>query len=134
MTKPALLLLQSLLVRIASARRTQHDLQALQHSVTKACRLSSSTAWDRRAAAHADFHRLVAEATGAPEFALLARLVSGSMQLLIEAAGPSAEDLIVASRRRLLSHLEAGDADRAAQEMADHLTQLGCAPTGTACG
>jgi GntR family transcriptional repressor for pyruvate dehydrogenase complex len=130
MTKPALALLQSMLVRIASARRTQHDLQAMRYSVRKAGRLSPSTAWDRKAAAHAEFHHLLAEATGAPEFALLARLVSASMQHLIEAAGPSAEDFIVASRRRLLGHLEAGDAGRAAQEMADHLGWLGCASRG----
>ena len=39
-------------------------------------------------------------------------------------AGSSAEHLIVASRRRLLGHLEARDEDGAAREMEDHLTRL----------
>jgi GntR family transcriptional regulator, transcriptional repressor for pyruvate dehydrogenase complex len=131
MTKPALLLLQSVLTRIACARRTRRDLQLLRHSVRRACCLPPGTPWHRKAAAHAEFHRLLAEATGTPEFAVLAGLISGGMQDLIGRAGPAAEDLIIASRWRLLGHLEARDAQRAAREMEDHMTQLGAAGPGS---
>lgn len=43
-------------------------------------------------------------------------------------AGPSAEDLIIASRHRLLGLVEARDANAAAREMEDHMARL-CRPS-----
>ena len=43
---------------------------------------------------------------------------------MITLAGPAAEDLIIASRRRMLRHLACRDADGAAREMEDHMTRL----------
>jgi DNA-binding FadR family transcriptional regulator len=74
---------------------------------------------------HAEFYSLLADATGTSAYALLARCVGGSIRDMIVLAGPSAESLIIASRRRLLVYLRARDADGAAQEMADHLERLG---------
>jgi hypothetical protein len=59
-----------------------------------------------------------------PALTLLARFISGSMHDMIWAAGPAAEDMIIASRRRLLGRLEIRDADGAAREMEDCLTRL----------
>ena len=81
-------------------------------------------AWEDKAAAHAQFHCLLADATGTPGFALLARFVSSSLHDLIVQAGPSTEGLIITSHRRLLGHLEARDAEAAAREMGDHISRL----------
>ena len=85
---------------------------------------AADAAWDRKAAAHAEFHHLLAEATGAPGYALIARSIGGSLREMITLAGPAAEDLIIASRRRMLRHLACRDADGAAREMEDHMTRL----------
>lgn len=124
MPRSALMLVQSTFARVACAQRTPQDLHALRDSVDRACALSNDTAWDRKAAAHAEFHRLLAEATGSSGFALLAGFIGGSLQEMITRAGPAAEDLIIASRRRLLSHLESRDADCAAREMEDDMARL----------
>jgi GntR family transcriptional regulator, transcriptional repressor for pyruvate dehydrogenase complex len=124
MTKPPLVLVQSVVARIACAQRTWHDLRVLRDSVERACGLPFDIGWERKAAAHAEFYCLLADATGTPVYALLARCVSGSMRDMIVAAGPSAEGNIIASHRRLLGHLRARDADGAAWEMEDHLAQL----------
>jgi DNA-binding FadR family transcriptional regulator len=118
------MLRQATFTRVACARRTRDDLRALRASVDQACARPAGEPWERKAAAHAQFHCLLADVTGASEFALLARFTSDSLQDMIAAAWVSAEDLIIASRRRLLSHLEARDADAAAQEMKDHMATL----------
>ena len=125
MTRSALLLVQSTFARIACAQRTAHDLRILRDSVGRACTLPPGAPWDRKAAAHTEFHFLLADATGTAEFARLARFITGGLQDMIMQAGPSAEHLIIASRRRLLAHVDARDANAAAREMEDHLTRLG---------
>lgn len=124
MTKTALTLIQSALTRTACAQRTGHDLKVLRASVEHASALSRGVAWERKAAAHAEFHCLLADATGNPVFAILARFISDSLQEMIAVAGPGAEHRIIASRRRLLAWLEARDADAAAWEMEDCMARL----------
>jgi GntR family transcriptional regulator, transcriptional repressor for pyruvate dehydrogenase complex len=124
MTRSALMLVQSTFARVACEQRTPQDLQALLASVDQAGALPADAAWNRKAAAHAEFHRLLAEATGAWGYALLAASVGGSLEELITLAGPAAEELIIASRRRMLGHLASRDADGAAREMEDHMARL----------
>ena len=125
MTRSALTLIQIAFVRAACAHRTERDLRVLRGSVEYAGSLPPGEPWPARAAAHAEFHCLLADATGTPGFAVLARFIHRSVQDLITAAGPAAENMIVESRHRLLGRLAAADADRAAQEMAGHLARLG---------
>jgi GntR family transcriptional regulator, transcriptional repressor for pyruvate dehydrogenase complex len=124
MTRSALMLMQSTFARVACEQRTPQDLHALRASVDQACALLADAAWDRKAAAYAEFHHLLAEATGTSGYALLARSVGGSLEELIMLAGPAAEDLIIASRHRMLRHLASRDADGAAREMEDHMARL----------
>ena len=128
MTRSALMLMQSTFARVACEQRTPRDLYVLRASVDQACALPAEAAWDRKAAAHAEFHCLLADATGMSVVALLARYISGSLQDLITRAGPSAEHLIIDSRHRLLGHLETRDEDGAAREMEAHLTRLDSRP------
>jgi DNA-binding FadR family transcriptional regulator len=125
MAMPALTRVQSAVARVASAYRTGDDLRILRDSVERAAGLPPDAGWERKAVAHAEFYSLLADATGTSAYALLARCVTGSIRDMIVSAGPSAESLIVGSRRRLLVYLRARDADGAAQEMADHLERLG---------
>ena len=124
MTRSALMLMQSTFARVACEQRSPQALHALRASVDQARALPADAAWDRKAAAHAEFHHLLAEAAGAPEYALIARSIGGSLREMITLAGPAAEDLIIASRRHMLRHLACRDADGAAREMEDHMARL----------
>jgi FCD domain len=125
MTKAALMMIQSALARSACVKATGHDLKDLQASVERASALPPGVGWERKAATHAEFHCVLADATGNPVFAILARCISGSVHDMIVAAGPQAEDHILASYHRLLARLVARDADGAAREAEDCLTRLG---------
>jgi WhiB family redox-sensing transcriptional regulator len=122
-TTHAIMQIQAEFARTASQRRTEADLRMLRHSVSRASGLNG--AWEDRAAAHAEFHCLLADATGASAYALLARLISGGVREMIAWAGPSAGDLITAAHRRLTRHLETHDADGTAREMERYLALLG---------
>ena len=124
MPRSALMLMQSTFARVACEQSSPQALHALRASVDQARALPADAAWDRKAAAHAEFHHLLVEATGASGYALIARSIGGSLREMITLAGPAAEDLIIASRRRMLRHLACRDADGAAREMEDHMTRL----------
>jgi GntR family transcriptional repressor for pyruvate dehydrogenase complex len=115
MTDHAIMRLQAEFARTASHQRTEAHLRLLRENSDRASRLDR--AWTSRAAAHAEFHCLLADATGGSAYSLLARLISGSVRDMITRAGPGAGDLITAVHRRLTRHLEDRDADSAAREM-----------------
>jgi DNA-binding FadR family transcriptional regulator len=59
-----------------------------------------------------------------PILALLVRNVPGDLYDLMVTVGPAASGIIASSRRRLLTLIKAGDAERAAREMEQHLKGL----------
>ena len=122
MSDHAIMRLQAEFARTASYQRTEAHLRLLRECSDRASRLGG--AWEGRAAAHAEFHRLLADATGGSAYSLLARLISGSVRDMITRAGPDAGDLITAAHRRLTRRLEERDADGAAREMERFLALL----------
>lgn len=122
MTDHAIMRLQAEFVRTASHQRTEADLWLLRENCDRASRLNG--AWTSRAAAHAEYHRLLGDATGGSAYALLAQLISGSVRDMITWAGPDAENLITAAHRRLTRRVEERDADGAAREMERFLALL----------
>src|SRR5262252_2399543 len=99
---------QAMAARIACARMTMLHLIELHASVERACGLAARSQWDRKAAAHAEM------------FSPLAGMVDDPLL----AVGRAADGMIVSSRRRLLTHLRAGDGEGAALEMERHLRVL----------
>lgn len=126
MTDHAIMRLEAEFARAASRQRTEADLRMLRESADRARRLDG--AWEGRAAAHAEFHCLLADATGGA-YSLLARLTCDGMRDMITRAGPDADGLITAAHRRLTRLLEERDADGAAEEMERYLALLSqCKP------
>lgn len=110
--------------RMACERMPSAQLTALCESVDVACRLSADVGWDRKAAAHASFFNVLAEAAGDPVVAPV--LVSGGRLAydLMITVGRAANGITINSRRRFLDCLHAGDAQGAAAELEDHLRIL----------
>ena len=110
-------------IRIACEKMTAPALGMLRDSVECAASLPTKPGWERKAAAHAEIFRLLAEiagdrAAGNPGGA------AGFAGELMHAVGPAVNGMITSSRRRLLEHLLAGDAGAAEREMETHLRAL----------
>jgi len=114
---------QAMAARIACARMTMLHLTALHDSVERACGLAAGSQWDRKAAAHAEMFRLLADVVDDPLLAPLLTGGAGYMRELMLAVGRAADGMIVSSRR-LLAHLRVGDGEPAALEMERHLRVL----------
>jgi DNA-binding GntR family transcriptional regulator len=115
---------QAMAVRIACTRMTVPHLTEFHDSVERACGLTARFQWDRKAAAHAELFRLLAAVVDDPQLAPLLTGGAGYLRELMLAVGRAADGMIVSSRRRLLTHLRAGDGEGAALEMERHLRVL----------
>ena len=115
---------QTMAARIACARMTMLHLTELHESVERACRLTARSQWDRKAAAHAEIFRLLADVVDDPLLAPQLTADAASVREVMLAVGHVADGMIVSSRRRLLAHLRAGDGEGAALEMEEHLRVL----------
>ena len=115
---------QAMAARIACARMTTVHLTELHASVERACGLRGRSQWDRKAAAHAEIFRLLADAVDDPLLAPLLTGGAGCVREVMLAVGRAADGMIVSSRRRLLAHLRAGDGEAAALETERHLRAL----------
>ena len=109
---------------MACRRMTPGDLAALSDSVAQAELVPARPYWDRRAAAHAEVIGMLGAVAADPVLGRLASLAAGWAYDLAIAAGPGADGIILGSRRRLLRHLRAGDAEAAGREMEAHLRVL----------
>jgi GntR family transcriptional regulator, transcriptional repressor for pyruvate dehydrogenase complex len=110
-------------VRIACEKMTAPALGMLRDSVECAASLPTRSGWERKAVAHAEIFRLLAEIAGDPAAGNLGG-GAGFVAELLRAVGPAADGMIISSRRRLLEHLAAGDSGAAEREMETHLRAL----------
>jgi len=115
---------QAMAARIACARMTVLHLTEFHDSVERACGLTARSQWNRKATAHAEIFRLLADVVDDPLLAPLLTGGAGYMRELMLAVGRAADGMIVSSRRRLLAYLRAGDGEGAALEMERHLRVL----------
>jgi GntR family transcriptional regulator, transcriptional repressor for pyruvate dehydrogenase complex len=110
--------------RTACRRMTPGHLTALSGNVAQAESVPAKPYWDRKAVAHAEMIEMLGAVTGDPVLGRVAGLAAAWTYDLAVAAGPGADGIILGSRRRLLRHLRAGDAEAAGQEMETHLRVL----------
>ena len=115
---------QAIAARLACARMTMVHLTELHDSVERACGLAGRSQWGRKAAAHAEIYRLLADLVDDPLLAPLLTGRAGYVRELMLAVGRAADGMIVSSRRRLLAYMRAGDGEGAALEMESHLRAL----------
>jgi len=109
-------------IRVASEQMTAPALETLRDSVGCAASLPTRPGWERKATAHVEIFRLLAEIAG--ETAGNPGDGAGCIRELTCAVGPAANGMITSSRRRLLEHLYAGDVSAAEHEMETHLRAL----------
>jgi GntR family transcriptional repressor for pyruvate dehydrogenase complex len=115
---------QAMATRSACLRMTAEDLKAMHDSVEHASCLSARSRWDSKAAAHAGIFSLLAQVADDIVSVRVLSACAGFMHELMLVVGPAADGMIISSRRRLLAHMRAGDADGAALEIEEHLRSL----------
>ncbi|HSZ42506.1 MAG TPA: WhiB family transcriptional regulator [Trebonia sp.] len=115
---------QAMAARIACHRVARPALTAIRDSVNSASSLSARPEWASKATAHAEIFQLLADTAGDYAVATELRGMAGLVRDLMVAVGPTADGIVISSRKRLLACLYAGDNDGAATEMEDHLRML----------
>ena len=123
---------QAKAAEIVCGRMSPSRLRALHESLEMACQLPANAGWDQRAAAHAAFFTVLAEAADPVSAPVVASGAELAYDLMVT-AGRTASQIVINSRRRVLDHLRAGDATAAALELGDHLRilQFMCRLAGT---
>ena len=116
--------LSSMVVRVACERATDSDLKALEENVALATKATKAGDFSQRVELHRQFHNLLAVMTRNPIIEIMMEAVMEVMREFIKTIGPSNHDFTLPSRRRLLKHLRARDADAAVAEMSKFLEQL----------
>ncbi len=108
---------------IACQQMTTPTLEMLSGSVNRASSLPTRPGWEHKAAAHAEIFGLLGELAGNPASGT-PRGGADAIRDLLRVVGPASNGMIIGSRRRLLVHLRARNADAAEQEMEAHLGTL----------
>ncbi|MFV2173735.1 FadR/GntR family transcriptional regulator [Actinomadura sp. LOL_016] len=116
--------IEATVTRVACERMTDDRLAALEDNVRQAAAFTDARDWDRKALVHIEFHNLLADATGNPLMSIVMRSLMDMLKDVVLAVGPSKDDYLVKSRRRLLDRLRERDADGAVAEMESYLKRL----------
>ena len=116
--------LSAIVVRVACERMTEEDLQALEENVDAAAKAQKAGNFDERSRLHREFHNILAASTRNPIIEITMEAVMEVMRKFIERIGPSENPYTIPSRRRLIKHLRARDADAAVLEMSKFLERL----------
>jgi GntR family transcriptional regulator, transcriptional repressor for pyruvate dehydrogenase complex len=116
--------LSEVVVRVACERLTEEDLAALEENIALATKADKAGDFQQRADLHREFHNLLAAATRNPIITITMEAVMEVMREFVKTIGPSDNPYTLPSRRRLLKHLRARDADAAVAEMNKFLERL----------
>lgn len=123
--------LESLAVRLATARLDSEDLQRLDGLQTQLESISASD--EEFSPLDAEFHHRLADRAGSPR---LARLIDAQLtttaayEVFLKATGPDSVDAIHREHRAVLAAARTGDGELAAAAMSTHLTARGRALLG----
>lgn len=116
--------LSEIIVRIACQQATEDDLQALEANIAAMAAADAAGQFDERQRLNREFHLILARITRNP---IIESTMEGVMEVMgqfIKRIGPSANPFTLPSRRRLMKHLRARDAQAAVKEMTRLLVGL----------
>lgn len=111
-------------VRIACPQLTAAHREAIRAQVEPSIQLPRKPGWERKAAAHAQLYRLLADDIDDPAAAAVLRMGVALVRDLALTAGPGMDGMITSAHRRLLAHLDASDPEAAGHEAESYLRCL----------
>jgi GntR family transcriptional regulator, transcriptional repressor for pyruvate dehydrogenase complex len=120
----ARLWIESVVVRVACARADAAAYEALEENVRLAEKETRAGNLVAKTQLNIEFHTLLAATTGNPVLTMVMGAVMNILREFIGTIGSVMGMDVIHSRRRLLKHLRAGDADKGVAEMERHLKVL----------
>lgn len=108
----------------ACERCTPDEIDALEGNVAEAEEAASEGDFARRTQINLEFHNMLARMTRNPILVTLTAAVTAITLKFVQDVGPTPNQSVMPLRRKLLKHLRARDAERAAGEMRKHLVRL----------
>ena len=116
-----------LVVRMASERIAEADYAALEKNIEETEEFDRTGNFQLRADRIGQFYTLIAEATGNSVLVLMTTSLSAIVRRLLDQAVDTRNRFLpttIASRRRFVRFLRAGEVDKAIGELSDHLARL----------
>jgi DNA-binding GntR family transcriptional regulator len=110
-------------IRIACARGTSADFDAIERDIDRCDQLTREGTFNRSSYI-VEFYNLLAKATHNEVLIMLVNSLSEIQSQLLNRISPEPRPNVVNVRRRILKHLRARDADSAMHEMTAHLNAL----------
>ena len=120
----ARLWIESVVVRVATARADAPAYAILEENVRLAEAETLAGRLNVKTQHNIEFHNLLAATTGNPVLIMTMNAMMGILREFVGQVGSVMGLDVIQSRRRLLRHMHAGDADRAVAEMEKHLKVL----------
>ena len=120
----ARLWIESVVVRVATARADAAAYALLEENVRLAEAETLAGRLNVKTQHNIEFHNLLAATTGNPVLIMTMNAMMGILREFVGQVGSVMGLDVIQSRRRLLRHMHAGDADRAVAEMEKHLKVL----------
>ena len=121
----ARLMIQTAVVRIACARATAADIEAIETNIDNTAEMTRLGRHEDRLRYAMEFYRLLALAT---RNEIMTMLVDSLTEILLRflrgIQGGAPQPGLIESRHRFLRHLKARDAEKASHEIEVHLTKL----------
>lgn len=120
----ARIMYESIIIRLACAKATHADIEALNANIAAAEEARKSGNFSSRIELHIEFHRMLARIAGNPIMVAVMSGVLDIMSRFLHTIGPYDNTFVTPSRRRFMKHFAAGDVDAAVGEMEALLKRL----------
>lgn len=123
LTEARIMVLESA-IRLAVARGTPADFEALEADIARLERLAKDEGLSHGTPELTAFYRLLAEATHNEVIVMLVEGISDIVRNLIAQTHPRVQPDFIGIRRSILRHIRAGDTDKAIGIMTRHLEKM----------
>ena len=120
----ARVLIQEVVVRLACARATKSDFEALEANIDQTEAFTQAGRYAERTKSSLEFYKLLAAATRNPMLLVIVEAMTQIVLHFVARTGPAENLDIVASRRRFLQHVRARDVEKAVAELGTHLKRV----------
>jgi GntR family transcriptional repressor for pyruvate dehydrogenase complex len=128
--------IEEVIVRMACARATREDIEALEENIRQAMMLFEKGQLMAKTDVLIDFHNVLAKATHNPVLVMITRMLTDTLRYFTRRLGSETTRAVFRSRRRFMNAFAKGDVEAAVAEMERNLRKvhrlyLRLAKTGT---
>ena len=116
--------IEEVIVRMACARATREDIEALEENIREAMALFEKGQLMAKTDVLIDFHNLLAEATSNPVLVMITRMLTDTLRYFTRRLGSETTREVFRSRRRFMNAFAKGDVEAAVSEMERNLRKV----------